>query len=1000
MANKSYYTFMKIKAPDPTKEGLASFSRKVNEQLETVTMKVYGNIEETDLHSNVQKTLRSKVGREEFSTAINQTAHEISLLATKQEVTDSLDDFAGQLSALADNVDGKTTTYFQDTEPLSAVVNDIWYEGDAAKIWKKTAPGTGMDKWVDITTDALKAALNAAGTAQATADGKIESYYQPSMPTGTSYSVGDLWFDTDDKNKLYRWSGTDWISAQDTHLDATVTTVTTKLIQSANDIRIAAGQTTTDNVGEAIETLGSEILVTPERISAEVTRNTDHVSETPPSGAGLYLNRFWTIPSTGERLRWKAIVEDSSRSYSATKTGAAVSFHDLSEARSLGVLVKTVAKQPTGTPTPTSPLALTGYNKITLRQPKNRNLMPPLTDVKSISGVTFTPNATTGSILVAGTSTDAINFPLVGSWNSGVPLYWLKAGTYTLKQSSPDIDIRLVSNTTTLARITYPTFTLAVDTPITAVFASIDSGKTLNTTINFQIEEGTASTAYIKYDAIITELTPDATLYGLTGAEDEIGNDGHETHRTKMLAITGSEAWWINTAPALTTLARFTLSLTGMALISPAGMCTHFPYNPIPFDAPEEYVTGHMNGDSISIYILKSRMTGWSDALTSAEKIAKFKEWLTGKGVQVLYQLATPTTASVAPVQINGIEGTNVITSDGASITVSYSGSGWQLTSNKANGLYASANMKFDADGLEITQTSLDGKPVATKFFVNTEKFGLFDVSDNTMIAGAGVGDNGEGYFAANQLRDPRVSSNFMTGLFTEVGTYQNYGMKFMYGDKLLGKISVSADTSGAAQGMKITASQPSTGGSIDIYNGGMAITCSGGGNAPQIMFAPESNVIWESGHVRPIGTNTFNLGSSDDRWKYIYSNNSLQTPSDERIKRDYTPLDKASDFILSLKPFAYRYVFDEDDAPKRMGFGAWDTDKALEDAGMVGYALVNRENPDELGMAYTELIAPLVATVQAQQHRIDALESEVSELKSYNAALEARLSALEAKIV
>lgn len=47
---------------------------------------------------------------------------------------------------------------------------------------------------------AISAAQADADAAQATADGKIDSFYQTAAPTGT---VGDLWFDTDDGNKQY-----------------------------------------------------------------------------------------------------------------------------------------------------------------------------------------------------------------------------------------------------------------------------------------------------------------------------------------------------------------------------------------------------------------------------------------------------------------------------------------------------------------------------------------------------------------------------------------------------------------------------------------------------------------------------------------------------------------------------------------------------------------------------------------------------------------------------
>jgi hypothetical protein len=76
--------------------------------------------------------------------------------------------------------------------------------------------------------------LTAASNAQDTADGKIETFFQTGMPTGT---VGDLWFDTDDGNKLYRHNGTTFIETRDagiataiTNASSAQTTANTKII--------------------------------------------------------------------------------------------------------------------------------------------------------------------------------------------------------------------------------------------------------------------------------------------------------------------------------------------------------------------------------------------------------------------------------------------------------------------------------------------------------------------------------------------------------------------------------------------------------------------------------------------------------------------------------------------------------------------------------------------------------------------------------------------------
>ena len=56
-------------------------------------------------------------------------------------------------------------------------------------------------------------ALTDAANAQATADGKIVTFYQSGTPSGAV--VGDLWIKTSESNKLYRYSGSSWVAVQD-----------------------------------------------------------------------------------------------------------------------------------------------------------------------------------------------------------------------------------------------------------------------------------------------------------------------------------------------------------------------------------------------------------------------------------------------------------------------------------------------------------------------------------------------------------------------------------------------------------------------------------------------------------------------------------------------------------------------------------------------------------------------------------------------------------------
>jgi hypothetical protein len=127
---------------------------------------------------------------------------------------------ASTLTNLSTSVNSKTTIFYQTSAPTATATGDVWYDTDANPVVISRWNGTS---WVNITTTALSAALAAASTAQTTADGKVRSFAQTTAPTGmTSSDVGDLWVDTDDNNKLYRYSGSAWVAVQDTHNDATL----------------------------------------------------------------------------------------------------------------------------------------------------------------------------------------------------------------------------------------------------------------------------------------------------------------------------------------------------------------------------------------------------------------------------------------------------------------------------------------------------------------------------------------------------------------------------------------------------------------------------------------------------------------------------------------------------------------------------------------------------------------------------------------------------------
>ena len=108
--------------------------------------------------------------------------------------------------------------------------------------------------------DAAEASARSALTAVVNTKGR--TFRQTSAPTATA--VGDLWYDSDDGNRLRRWDGASWVETSDTRIDANSAAITTEQTARANGDSALAGQitslTTTVNSNTAtLTTFGESI---------------------------------------------------------------------------------------------------------------------------------------------------------------------------------------------------------------------------------------------------------------------------------------------------------------------------------------------------------------------------------------------------------------------------------------------------------------------------------------------------------------------------------------------------------------------------------------------------------------------------------------------------------------------------------------------------------------------------------------------------------------------
>ena len=148
---------------------------------------------------------------------------------TAASVIQSINDAILAANDANNNADSKTTTYFQNTAPNAGLADgDLWVDGDADNALYRY--NLGITTWVLIQDS--QTALSTANLAQATADGKIKTFSQGTPPTPDG--IGDFWIDTSDLNKIYRYNGSVWVSAQDGNIGTA--------LQDAADAVIAAGE--------------------------------------------------------------------------------------------------------------------------------------------------------------------------------------------------------------------------------------------------------------------------------------------------------------------------------------------------------------------------------------------------------------------------------------------------------------------------------------------------------------------------------------------------------------------------------------------------------------------------------------------------------------------------------------------------------------------------------------------------------------------------------------
>ena len=188
--------------------------------------------------------------------------------------------------------------------------------------------GSDVSAWISTTKSSVDKALKDAGLANTNADtavtaadsavsianGKSTSYYQKTAPSGGTYKVNDIWFDTDDGYKMYYWNGAEWHrTAFGTNAILEAAVNSNKIASGAvTEVKISNGAVTADKI-RSNSIMARHLVITDFENYCTTDENypdTDNSSSTAIADgyvtkeeAGIEymaLNNFTPIPFTEE----------------------------------------------------------------------------------------------------------------------------------------------------------------------------------------------------------------------------------------------------------------------------------------------------------------------------------------------------------------------------------------------------------------------------------------------------------------------------------------------------------------------------------------------------------------------------------------------------------------------------------------------------------------------------------------------------------------------------
>ena len=135
------------------------------------------------------------------------------------------------------------------------------------------------------------------------------------------------------------------------------------------------------------------------------------------------------------------------------------------------------------------------------------------------------------------------------------------------------------------------------------------------------------------------------------------------------------------------------------------------------------------------------------------------------------------------------------------------------------------------------------------------------------------------------------------------------------------------------------------------------------------------ADILRAGANFTPDGTNLFNLGGTNHRWKTIFAVNGTINTSDLRAKKNISGLSYGLDEILQLHPDQYNWNQDNEGQDQSLGLIAQEILKVIPEV-----VHVPEEAEELMGVNYAELVPVLIKAIQEQEEIIKHQASRLEE--------------------